>query len=325
MDRLTRNVKRAFTLVELLVVIGIIALLIAILMPALSRARKQALAVSCGSNIRQNIYATIAYGNDWKEQLPTRVGNYDHFYPQIILARLPVIGFDTITVFNYQANFADWGFHGCTGGPGCPTACWYGWTMGACGYAYVMRDYLKNDWDINFCPDGWFEPGNTLNKNVFAPQLSGYMYLAHLLPPGSPVTYSTYVPFNCTANPFTGAAGNQTFRAKDTPKTASDKPSLVCSVDYNWYWNQDFPRTGANHVGTSHKVLDPVWWPCPPAPQLARYGSWEFYPAMDFYDPDSLPLGSNRGRIDCRVQWKGVQDFDFYMLCLFSGSRGMYW
>ena len=61
-----------FTLVELLVVIGIIALLIAILMPALSRARKQALSVSCGSNERQIIYAALAYGNDWDESLPTK-------------------------------------------------------------------------------------------------------------------------------------------------------------------------------------------------------------------------------------------------------------
>ncbi len=62
--------KAAFTLVELLVVIGIIGVLIAILLPALGKARQQAVKTNCLSNIRQLGTAYRLYGTQFKDAIP---------------------------------------------------------------------------------------------------------------------------------------------------------------------------------------------------------------------------------------------------------------
>jgi len=65
-----RDARRAFSMVELMVVLGVVVLLMSLLMPAIATVKENARRVVCASNLRQMGFATAQYAIDYKGSLP---------------------------------------------------------------------------------------------------------------------------------------------------------------------------------------------------------------------------------------------------------------
>jgi len=68
----TRPTKKSFTLIELLVVVAIISVLVALLLPSLTKARERAKELQCGSNVRQVVTGVLIYAQSNREMTPQK-------------------------------------------------------------------------------------------------------------------------------------------------------------------------------------------------------------------------------------------------------------
>lgn len=91
--------RRAFTLIELLVVIAIIAILAAMLLPAMASAKEKSRRVACVSNLRQVGLSVQMYGNDFQQRVPSGLDNNGEWHSLRINR-------DTYTnLISYTGNF----------------------------------------------------------------------------------------------------------------------------------------------------------------------------------------------------------------------------
>ena len=103
----SRRLARGFSLVELLVVIGIIALLVGILLPVLSRAREESKKTACLSNLRQLGQGMLMYANEHRDRLPN--GNppgtaKSYAGTNVVLTNLSVVYLKNAGVFHCPSD-----------------------------------------------------------------------------------------------------------------------------------------------------------------------------------------------------------------------------
>ncbi len=158
-------VNRAFTIVELLVVVAIISLLIAILLPAIGKAKEAALVTQSAANLNNLAKANATYGADWQDRQFTAIpddfgappANGNCAIYQSSVACLPQM------IAGWDATGGLWGFW--IAGSLCPAG-----FPGNCGNIPV---YVANEWSY---ANGVFGSWRLPNYKAFNDYLNGRYY-----------------------------------------------------------------------------------------------------------------------------------------------------
>ena len=165
-----RNPRPAFTIVELLIVVAIIALLIAILLPAITKARDSALTTQSSGNMRNLAAALGSYGADWSDRqwtpTPDDIGMFGGGTPAANCGAYLSQVCPPQQIAGWDATGGLWGFW--LGGGVCP-----GGYPGGCGNWGI---YWPCSWNLINGYDGNFGAWRLINYKSFHDYVNGRYY-----------------------------------------------------------------------------------------------------------------------------------------------------
>ncbi len=202
-----RTKRSGFTIVELLVVVAIISLLIAILLPAIQKARETALLTQSIANLKNMGTANASYASDYNDRQFTLAGDDWGVYggscaaviAQICPPSQAILGWDAggglwgywlgtgACPGNYPGNCGNWCLHWPNNGSGC------GWAFGSFRFPNMkaFNDYING----RFYDKVFYAPKDkySLENAAYALQYPGEFTPPNLMPNGIDAVFSTYV------------------------------------------------------------------------------------------------------------------------------------